>query len=155
MFVRLLSTLVACLILCGCSITRQGQDQETDADLAVETEANAAVDKCNATYMEGDRAVVLARAKCLNDAVGELRPLRRFPDLLDTDAANRLAVAGKEQKGRITHIDAMQQFAAMHSKVLAEEQRRISANASGRDQGLSAAALPAACTRYGDAATCY
>jgi hypothetical protein len=156
MFVRLLSTLVVCLILCGCSVTReQEQEQETDPNLAVETEANTAVDHCNTTYGEGDRTVILQRAKCLNDAVAKLRPLKRFPDLLDADAANRLAVAGKEQKGRITHIDAMQEFATMHAKVLAEEQRRISANASGRDQGLSVSAMPMACTRYGDAATCY
>jgi hypothetical protein len=155
MFAKLVSILVAGLILCGCSVARQEQEQETDADLAVETEANAAVDHCNGTYKEGDRAVILERAKCLNDAVAKLRPLKRFPDLLDVDAANRLAVAGKEQKGRITHIDAMQQFASMHSKVLADEQRRMSANTSGREQGLSAAAMPVACTRYGDTATCY
>jgi hypothetical protein len=155
MFVKLLSTLVVCVILCGCSVTRQEEEQETDANLAVETEANAAVDHCNATYKEGDRTVILERAKCLNDAVGKLRPLKRFPDLVDVDAANRLAVAGKEQKGRITHIDAMQQFATMHSKVLAEEQRRMSANASGHEHGLSAAEMPGACTRYGDTATCY
>jgi len=155
MFVRLFSTLAACLILCNCSLTRQEQEQETEADLAVETRANSAVEQCNTTYREGDRTVVLERAKCLNDALGKLRPLKRFPDLLDVDAANRLAVAGKEQKGRIAHIDAMQQFATMHSKVIAEEQRRMSANASVGERGLSAAAMPAACTRYGDAATCY
>jgi hypothetical protein len=155
MFVRLFSTLAACLILWGCSLTRQDPEQETDADLAVETQANAAVEKCNATYMEGDRSLVLERAKCLNDALGKLRPLERFPDLLDMDAANRLTVAGKEQKGRITHIDAMQQFATMRSKVIAEEQRRMSANASVADQKIPANTLPVACTRYGDTATCY
>jgi hypothetical protein len=155
MFVRLFSTLAVCLILCGCSLTRQEQEQETQGDLAVEIDANAAVEQCNATYKEGNRAVVLERAKCLNDAVGKLRPLERFPDLLDVDATNRLAVAVKEQKGRITHIDAMQQFAAMHSKVIAEEQRRMSANVSVGQQVLSAASMPVACTRYGDTATCY
>jgi hypothetical protein len=155
MFVRLFSTLAACLILCGCGLTLQEQAQETDADLAVETEVSAAVEQCNATYKEGVRALVLERAKCLNDALGKLRPLKRFPDLLDVDAANRLAVAAKEQKGRLAHIDAMEQFATMHSKVIAEEQRRMSANASVGGHALSASSLPVACTKYGDTVTCY
>jgi hypothetical protein len=156
MFVRLFSTLAACLILCGCSLARQEQEQEqeTGADLAVETDANAAVQRCNATYMEGDRAVVLARARCLNDALGKARSLMRFPDLLEVDAANRLTVAGKEQKGHITHIDAMQLFATMHSKVIAEEKRRMSTGSVGA-QALSVASMPVACARYGDMATCY
>ena len=155
MFVKILSIFAFCLILCGCSLTRQEQEQDAEADLAVETDANAAVEQCNATYKEGDRAFILERAKCLNDAMGKLRSLKRFPDLLDVDAANRLAIAVKEQKGRITHIDAMQQFATMHSKVIAEEQRRVSANASVSQWALSAASMPVACTRYGDTVTCY
>jgi hypothetical protein len=149
------STLAACLILSGCSLARQEQEPETGADLAVETEANTAVERCNATYMEGDRAVVLARARCLNDALAKVRPLMRFPDLLDVDAANRLVVAGKEQKGHMTHIDAMQQFATMHSKVIAEEQHRMSTNGSVGAKALSVSLMPVACTRYGDMATCY
>jgi len=155
MLAKSLSTLTVCLLLCGCIVVRQEQEQEAHTDVAVGAAVNAAVEHCKDMYREGVRAVALERAKCFNDALGKLRPLKRSPDLLDVDAANRLAVAGKEQKGRITHIDAMEQFAAMRAKVIAEEERRLATNPTAGGQGLSASSMPVACTRFGDTATCY
>ena len=153
MFLRLAAIWATCLVVCGCST--MPPQQEAESEDAVETAANAAVEKCNDTYKEGIRAVAVDRAKCLNTALAKLRPLKRFPDLLDAEAANRLALATKEQKGGVSHIDAMQQFAALRAKNIADEQRRTSGNPSVGGPTLSATAMPTACTRYGDTVTCY
>jgi hypothetical protein len=129
--------------------------QERAANL--QQHMSEAVQKCLATYPAEALKVAVARANCLNAAEAIIRPIYRYPDLLDLKAATRLALAEKVDRGALTQADANLQFAQSNSQMTAEELRRANADrtVSAQEQAAWAAAKSTSCTRYGATVTCF
>jgi hypothetical protein len=83
----------------------------------------------------------VARAACVNRAIAPLRPLLRFPDLLDQEIALRKSLAEQVQNNKLSLLDRLVQITELHKRMLAEEQSRVSANPAGPAQESPAAAL--------------
>jgi hypothetical protein len=148
---RLLMVTVACVLIAGCGSSHQADQQEApDSTLDDMNEALAA---CRRTYPD-EITQAVARGACVNRAIAPLRPLLRFPDLLDQEIALRKSLAEQVQNNKVSLLDRLVQITELHKKMLAEEQSRVSANPSVPAQETVAAALwrgsnPASCANLG------
>ena len=147
---RLLIAVVSCVLIAGCGSSRQADQEAPDSTLDDMTEALAG---CRRAYPD-EITQAVARAACVNRAIAPLRPLLRFPDLLDQEIALRKSLAEQVQNGKSSLLERLVQITELHKRVLAEEQTRVSANPAVPAQETAAAALwresnPASCAKLG------
>jgi len=89
---RLLIVIVACVLIAGCGSSHQaGQQEAPDSTLDGMNEALA---ECRRAYPD-EITQAIERAACVNRAIAPLRPLLRFPDLLDQEIALRKSLAAQ------------------------------------------------------------
>ena len=142
----------------GCGLARQQEAQAKAA--ALQVQHKAALQGCDEKVPSGNPKTTVARAQCINAAIGILRPLVPYPDLLDLTQAHLLAAAERVEKGQLTIAQASELIAQKNSEIAAEEQRRNLANrAVAAQEGVAAANLmaagPRSCTRYGNTVNCF
>ena len=89
---RLLIAMVSCVLIAGCGVSRQADEaaDSTPSDL------NDALAECRRAY-PNEIAQAVERAACVNKALEPLRPLLRYPDLLDQERAMRKSLAEQVQ----------------------------------------------------------
>jgi hypothetical protein len=154
---RLLIATVSCALIAGCGSSQQADQEPQDTTLDGISEALA---ECRHAYPD-EIIQAVARAACVNKAIAPLRPLLRFPDLLDQEIALRKSLAGLVQNNQLSLLDQLVQITELHKRMLAEEKSRVSANPSVPAQESAAAALwresnPASCaTLGGNTQRCY
>lgn len=143
------------IALGGCGIIQQRAMQERAASL--QQQMSDAAQQCLTMYPVATPKVAVARATCLNGAEAIIRPIYRYPDLLDLKAATRSALADKVDRGMLSQADANLQFAQANSQMAAEEQRRANADrsVSAQEQVAWAAYKTTSCTRFGATVTCF
>jgi tryptophanyl-tRNA synthetase len=149
---------LAIVALGGCGLAARAERQKQMA-AAVATAQQGYAD-CKTQFPEESKQA-LDRNKCSYEVAKlNIRPFVTYPDLFDTDWAEKLAVAEKLQAGKITFAEANQQATEHHSQIVAEEQRRNLSNRSVTAQESAAAAAwaasgPVTCNRVGNTATCF
>lgn len=116
------------------------------------------VEECRYEFPEASKKYV-EFAKCQNQSMELLRLAVPFPDLLDQEAATRLAIAEKVQSGKITLAEGNMQASQVHSQIVAEEQRRSLAGRAVSAQETAAIAAwagtgPVVCNRIGTRTIC-
>ena len=147
---RLLIAVVSCVLIAGCGSSHLADQEAPDTTL---DDINEALAECRRAYPD-EITQAVARAACVNRAIAPLRPLLRFPDLLDQEIALRKSLAEQVQNGKSSLLERLVQITELHKRGLAEEQTRVSANPSVPAQETAAAALwresnPASCAKLG------
>ena len=148
---RLLIAVVSCALISGCGISRETEQKE--AVDATPSDVNDSLAECRRAH-PNEIAQAVERAACVNKALEPLRPLLRYPDLLDQERAMRKSLAEQVQNNKVSLLDRLVQITEFHKRMLAEEQSRVSANSSVPAQESAAAALwrisnPASCAKLG------
>jgi len=158
---RVFAYIVFALMLAGCGLSRQ-QEQQAARAAALE-QLKAANATCQAAYSEEAKDAI-ARAKCFNAADQAYMPFSDAPDLLSLRIAKRSELAERMAAGKITRAQAVLELSQLNANLVSEDQRRRNANQSVAAQQQAAAAAtigainagaPRTCTRFGNTVNCY
>ena len=147
---RVLGTFGLCLFVSGC-ITAHSQQQEREAQAVAQ--ANSIFAECDAKIPKV-KGQYVKLTNCKLAGLNVIRPLSPNPDLVDQEAALRMAVAEKVDAGKMTVAEAELAQTQGHSQIVAEEQRRNVTNRSADAQEL-AASRSFRCIRSGNTTNCY
>jgi len=142
------------------------QAQEQAKQLA--SQSDLAIGDCNAKLPPDNPKTVVARTKCLNDAMAIRMPLfGTDQDLAQAFMADRMMVAEKVQNGKMTMAEGNAAIAEKWSQAVSESQRRRNATlfvaaqqAAAAAQGSAASAAwaamarPVTCMHTGNMTTC-
>jgi hypothetical protein len=112
------------LSVSGCGLIRQQQAQERYKE--VTAQVHAAENACEVSYPADNPKTAVARAKCLNDAEEIGRSVFPYPDLFESAAATRLALAEQVQNGKLTVIQANELLANKATELVTEANRWLS-----------------------------
>ena len=159
-------TVLLGMALAGCGIAKRMEAQEQAKQLAAQSDA--ALADCNAKIPAPNPKTVVARVKCLNDAMAIRMPLfGTDQDLALAYMADRTMVAEKIENGKMTMAEGNAAVAEKWSQAVSESQRRRNATASvaaqqdaAAAQGSAASAAwaamnrPVTCMRTGTMTTC-
>jgi len=141
----------------GCGIIAQKKRQEEFA--AVKASADRMLADCDLKYKK-IKGQMLDRMKCRGEAFALYKSQLPFPDLLDQEITSLMVVAERVDTGAMTYAEGEQAASEIHSRMVAEEQRRMLANRSVSAQESAASAAwrasaPVTCTRSGNSTTCF
>jgi hypothetical protein len=101
---RLLIALVSCVMITGCGSSRQQEAPDSTLD-----DMNEALAECRRAHPD-EITQAVARAACVNRVIAPLRPLLRFPDLLDQEIALRKSLAEQIQNGKSSLLERLVQI---------------------------------------------
>lgn len=143
-------------ILAGCGLVARKQHAEEVARVKAQVEAGLA--ECDAKYKKV-KGQMLDRMRCRSASAVLYKPLLPYPDLLDQELSSLMVIAERVDKGQMSPVEGEQAASEVHSKMVAEEQRRMLANRSVSAQESAASAAwrasaPVTCTRSGNSTTC-
>ncbi|MCC8983736.1 hypothetical protein [Bradyrhizobium acaciae] len=140
---------------------------ETPAATATATEPapaavnlNGALAECRSAFPD-QIAQAVERASCVIKATELVRPLLRFPELLDRENAMRKGLAEQVQARSMSLLERNVQIQKLHSQLLDEERGRLSAAPADTSKPPLAVTQwrqsnPESCGRLGgDSGTCY
>ena len=147
---RAFEALGLCLLVAGC-ITAQSQQQEREAKAVAQ--ANQIFADCDAKIPKA-KGQYVKLTNCKLAGLNVIRPLSPNPDLVDQEAALRMAIAEKVDAGKMTIAEAELAQTQGHSQIVAEEQRRSVTNRSA-DAQEQAASRSFRCIRSGNTTNCF
>jgi hypothetical protein len=151
---NVLGIAAAVLLLAGCGLARQAEQQKLHAEAIASALAEG--DACKKRYDAVDRAQAVARAECLIRASQPLRPYEARPDLFDLRQAKLRVVAEKYAAGQISYAEAGLQMAELNSSLASFDQQQALARRSVQAQESAAAAAnrSVTCNRIGTSVIC-
>lgn len=146
-----------CAILGGCGLVAAKQREEEFA--RARAQADGIFAECDAKIPK-EKGQIVNRTRCRAPGFSLLRNFAPYPDLMDQEAAYRMAMAERIDAGQITMAQAELEAAENRSRLIAEEQRRSLSNRAVSAQESVAAAqwrasAPVSCTRIGNTTNCY
>lgn len=154
---RALILVSVALSVAGCGIIAQKKRQEEFA--ATKANADRMLADCDLKYKK-IKGQMLDRMRCRGEAFALYKPQLPFPDLLDQEITSLMVVAERVDAGEMSYAEGEQAASEIHSRMVAEEQRRMlaSRSVSAQESAASAAwraSAPVTCTRSGNSTTCF
>ena len=151
---RAFKTSMLCLLVGGCMMTAQQQQQERIAQIKAESDRIFA--ECD-TKFKKVKGQFVNRATCMQPGLNLYRPLTPYADLLDQEIALRMAVAEKLDSGKMTIAEGDLALTQGHSQVASEEQRRNASNRSvaAQEEAAANSGRGFSCIRSGSTVNCF
>lgn len=97
--------------------------------LAMQSQKEAAIERCHQRFPTFERSTALERVKCENAAFDIMRQSLGNGDLFELHHTSAIVIAERFQSGQITQAEAEQQLALLRSNIVSEADRR---DTSGR-----------------------
>jgi hypothetical protein len=118
---RISSILTLCGVCCALAVDVQASELHQQ----LKDQSAAATQACDVNFPPGQRKTALARAKCQVTAIAILRPIERYPDLMDQFLATRILVGERIQSGKITIAEGNVAIAQKRSELISEYRIRL------------------------------